>query len=190
MKSLKISLPMVAVVMLLIVWGAESNKTPHPRISQLVAVGNWNKGYDYRFSDLSSCEVSDGNLGFIVKGGGSVYITDVKLKTEHFKQLDLGFEVLKFETGTSTGEIAMSQNLEAMKSGTRLETKNGRVKVEALPHEWYFIVVQAKLLHPIEHPWKIDGATIFYVSKGKKLSVFIKQSISLPSAKACPKNLP
>lgn len=170
---------------LVLIYNLHSKPSPRIESVNLIQVGEWNRGFTYQFNDLSSCSLSDGSVAFSVQGRGQARILSASFETPNEKLLKTSYDVIRFVKGSTTGEIAMSKELEVMARGESLKKIRGEFHLNASSRYWYFIVIHASVKAPILQPWEIHGVKVTYASHGAIKSVSVKQTISLPSAPNC-----
>lgn len=143
--------------------------------------------WHYSLASLASCQVSDGVA--IVKNVSAdpITITDVRMLTDGgsvaLARRRWTFQLLRFRAGTTTGELAGSTDLTALRHGTSLGAAVGEVIEPVRGGSWYDVVARVRMPAGRTSAWAIHGIVVTYRAGSQEFSSSFRQSIVLPSSR-------
>jgi hypothetical protein len=186
---MRITASVVTVATLLVGFSvtiANATTTVMPPAKALQIAGQFDVGYSYKLFALPTCRVGDGLTVLINTASSPVRITHMAIRLPVKEDTATSFELMTFQPGATTGEIAGSFDLAALRNGHDIGNAIGAVLSPVKTgHLWYAVIARVRLLRNASREWEIRGLGITYVLKGKSESVFIPQEVRLPPTIGC-----
>jgi hypothetical protein len=146
-------------------------------------------GWHYSLESLASCRLSDGVAIFKNVSSDPIRVTLVSLLTEGggaaLAPHRWTYELLQFREGSTTGELAGSADLTALRHGRSLGTAVGSVIEPVRSGSWYDVVARIRMPAGQTSAWGIHGIVISYRVDSKEFSSSFRQSIRLPATSHC-----
>lgn len=145
--------------------------------------------WHYSLESLASCQLSDGIAVFKNVSSEPIRITHVRMLTDGgsvaLARQRWSFELLRFRVGTTTGELAGSTDLTALRTGKSLGTAVGEVIEPVRTGSWYDVVARVRVPAGRTPAWAIHGIVVNYRVGSNEFSSSFGQSIALPATRHC-----
>lgn len=146
-------------------------------------------GWHYSLESLASCEVSDGVAIFKNVSSNAIRVTHVSMLTDGggvaLARSRWTYELMRFREGSTTGELAGSARLTALRNGRSLGAAVGGVIEPVRSGSWYDVVARMRMPAGRTSSWGIHGIVITYRAGPREFSSSFRQSIQLPATNHC-----
>jgi hypothetical protein len=145
-------------------------------------------GWSYSLKALTSCEVGDGLAVVKDVGPGTLRITRVSLLVTGDVAGVTGwrFELVRFRAGSTTGEVAGSFTLAALRHGYPIGPAiNGVLAPVGTSGSWYVVVARLRVPGGSASGSEIRGIDISYESGSHTFIARLTQSVHLPAFSPC-----
>lgn len=145
--------------------------------------------WHYSLESLASCQVSDGIAIFKNISSDPIKITHLRMLTGGgsvaLARQRWTYELSRFRVGATTGALASSTDLTALRNGTSLGAAVGGTIEPVLGGSWYDVVARVRMPAGRTPAWEIHGIVVNYRVGSKEFSSSFRQSIALPSTRRC-----
>jgi hypothetical protein len=144
-------------------------------------------GWTYALRSVTRCEIGDGLT--IVKDVAAAPLRITRVAVSATGDLALAsarFELVRFHSGGTTGEVTGSVNLDALRNGHLVGSAvGGRLAPVSTGASWYDLVALLSERGGSASTSQIRGLEVRYTEGGRTFSATFAQSVHVPAFNVC-----